>query len=182
MHGMIGKNRKGRKRKSGRRASASGRVIHPPVNYRATVGDQPHRNWLPATLREHERAESVLGCLYLLKRISDEMYESGRLFAVIVGSFRSAIGTPKGFNAGGRGYLCEPAGCRISPENCECEIRTVKFRDATSVLQGAGQKAYNITYQVAIHDMMPSAEQFGDLRAGLSALARGFGLTRSRGA
>lgn len=180
MHGTLGMlNCKGRKRKSGRR-TAGGRPVERrhDVDYRALVSAQPHRNWLPEALRSDERAENVIGCLFLLKRISEEMYEAGRRFSVIVGSFRQVIGAPRGSQGSGRGYKCEPSACAKDPGNCLCAIRTDKYRDATGILQSAGQKAYNITYQVAIADMVPAAEQLEDLRCGLYALAEGFGLTR----
>lgn len=108
MHGVIAiKNRKGRKRKSGRR-TASGRLIAEKLDFKGFVAAQPHRNWLPPSLQAHERASDVLGCLNLLKLISEHHYEAGQRFAVIVGAYRVAIGTPRGTFGSGRGYVCEP--------------------------------------------------------------------------
>lgn len=178
MHGAImvtTKNRRGKKRRSSVSAARHRRA---PVDYRACVAAQPHRNWLPEALRGHERAENVLGCLNLLNRISDEMYEAGRRFGVIVGSFRQVIGAPRGVIGSGRGYSCRPTLCALDPEHCTCETRTAKYRDATHILTLAGQKPYSVTYQVVVQDMMPTREQLADLRWGLSALAKGFGLVR----
>lgn len=176
--GAIGMpvNRKGRKRKSGRR-EPSGRIRARPIDYRAVVAAQPHRNWLPEAVRGHEKAENVLGCLNLLRRISDEMYEAGRRFGVIVGAFRQVIGAPRGVVGAGRGFTCNPTLCLDDPA-CFCATKTARYRDAAQILTLAGQKPYNITYQVVVQDMMPSAEQLADLRCGLYALAQGFGLTR----
>jgi hypothetical protein len=57
-----------------------------------------------------------------------------------------------------------------------CERRTANYRNACSYLQSAGQKAYNITYQVVISEMIPEPSQMADLTQGLAALERGFGL------
>ena len=176
MHGMIAiRNRKGRKRKSGRRTT-SGRLARPAVDFRASVAAQPHRNWLPDAHRLSEKATDILGCLNLTKRISDQMWEAGRRFGVIVAAFRQVIGAPRGSVGGGRGYLCNPSHCMAYPESCTCESRTAKYRDACSYLQSAGQKAYNVTYQVVISEMVPEQRQMADLTQGLAALAKGFGL------
>jgi hypothetical protein len=86
------------------------------------------------------------------------------------------IGAPRGTAGGGRGYACEPSACAIDPQTCLCEIRTANYRNACSYLQSAGQKAYNITYQVVISEMIPEPSQMADLTRGLAALERGFGL------
>lgn len=173
------RNRRGRKRKSGRR-EPSGRNIRPPVDYRAMAGLQPHRIGLPAALRESERAESVLGCLNLLKRISEQEYEAGRRFGVIVGGYRSVIGTPRGTVGAGKGYNCEPSGCLVDATNCTCEQRTAKFRDSSRALLLISQKAYNAVYQVAVHDFPCNSEQLKHLQAGLRGLANYYGLTSRR--
>lgn len=170
-------NRRGRKRKSGRRTT-SGRLIVDKTDFKGFIANQPHRRGLPEALRTHEKAESLLGCLNLTKRISDEMYEAGQRFQVVVAGFRQVIGAPRGTAGNGRGYPCRPTLCSAFPENCTCEQRTAKFRDACAYLQSAGQKAYNVTYQVVISEMIPSQEQMSDLTHGLAMLAKGFGLGR----
>lgn len=199
MHGAImvaTRNRRGKKRRSSVSAARHRRA---PVDYRATVAAQPHRCWLPAEYREHERAESVLGCLNLIWRIhearnakarlskkpetpnpgiSETEYEAGRRYGVIVAAYRQAIGTPKGTVGNGRSYVCAPETlCRANPEMCKCEINTARYRDATHVLHLAGQRAYNATYQVVVHEIIPTHSQLADLNCGLRALARAFGLT-----
>jgi hypothetical protein len=71
MHGTMTaiKNRKGRKRKSGRR-TASGRLIPDKTDFKGFVAAQPHRNWLPEGQRRDEKAGDVLGCLNLTGRIT----------------------------------------------------------------------------------------------------------------
>jgi hypothetical protein len=119
----------------------------------------------------------VLGCLNLTKLISDHAYEAGRRFSVIVGAFRQVIGAPRGTAGGGRGYACAPDHLPVrSIRGLLCERRTANYRNACSYLQSAGQKAYNITYQVVISEMIPEPSQMADLTQGLAALERGFGL------
>jgi hypothetical protein len=179
MHGVIGMltNRKGRKRKSGKRTS-SGALERKSLDFRAMASLQPHRIALPEALRAHERGESYLGCLNLLKRISEQQYESGRRFAVIVGAYRSVIGTPRGTAGTGGGYACNPDACKLDQAHCLCELRTARYRDATHALQLAGQNAYNFTYRTAVTDLECQADAMVHLRAGLDALARHFGLGR----
>lgn len=171
------RNRKGRKRKSGRRTANGRPVERHQMDYRALASIQPHRIGLPVALRESERAESVLGCLNLLKRITDHQFEAGRRFAIIVGAYRSAIGTPRGTVGAGRGYSCEPEGCLLNSDRCICEQRTAKWRDSARALLSVSQKAYNAVYYVAVHDFLCTREQLVDLQAGLRGLAHHYGLT-----
>ena len=170
--GNIGMNRKGRKRKSGRR-EPSGRIQRRPIDYRSMAAVQPHRIWLPESVRCDERASTVIGCLNLLNRISDQMYESGRRYSVVVGNYRAVLGV--GNTGGGRGYLCSPMACEI--KTCECVRRKQQFRDATSVLLNVSQQAYNITYRTAVSEEPCTADQLVHLKYGLQALAQFFGLT-----
>jgi hypothetical protein len=107
MHGTIAMslNRKGRKRKSGRR-TPSGAIARKPVDYRSMAALQPHRIRLPEALRSDEKAESVLGCLNLIYRISkrtaanrpgitDEQYEAGRRYRRLVGAYLAHVGAPR---------------------------------------------------------------------------------------
>ncbi len=175
MHGLLPMlNRKGRKRKSGRRTTC-GYLARAPVDYRAMAGNWPHRKSLPEAVRSDERGESVIGRLSLTKRISGEMYEAGRRFAVIVGAYRAVIGTPNSGAGSGRGYVCEPTACMGDRQAvCLCEERTARYRDATKVLILAGQSVYNVTYRTAISD--EPCNDLPSLRNGLDALARQFGL------
>lgn len=191
MHGTMReiKNRKGRKRKSGRRYPSGDIVRTPAVNYRGMAEEQPHRAWLPESVRGDERAASVIGCLNLLYRTSrlpsakrpgltDRQYNAGRRFSVITGEFRAAIGTPRGTAGGGRGYRCEPTACLVDAENCICERRIRRFNDCASVLLSASQMAYNITYRVAVSDESCNEREVVHLKNGLNALAHFFGIDK----
>jgi hypothetical protein len=191
MHGTMTaiKNRKGRKRKSGRRYPSGDIIREKSVDFRGMAGEQPHRSWLPESVRGDERAESVIGCLNLLYRTSGlpnakrpglngRQYNAGRRLAVITGEFRAAIGTPRGTAGGGRGYKCEPTGCLMDSENCICERRIRRFNDCASVLLSVSQKTYNVTYRVAVSDEQCSLEEIVHLKNGLNALAHFFGIDK----
>lgn len=173
--GMIGTNRKGRKRKSGRR-TASGGLARKSVDFRSMAAAQPHRIGLPEALRTHERAASVIGCLNLRGAISDQQFEAGRLYAVAVGAYMATIGGPTLTAGEGRGYEC--AGARDCPaDSCICRMRHARYDGAYRALAAAGRPALMAVNRTAVHD---EASDIAALRMGLSALARHFGLTNHR--
>lgn len=187
MHGNLGmtldapviRNRKGRKRKSGRR-TLSGALVRKPVDYRSMAAAQPHRNWLPATLRESERAGTVLGCLNLLKCISEHEYEAGRRYSVIVGAYLAMASAPRGTSGQGKGYDC--VGAMDCPaETCICLARTERYTRAyEAISRNGGRPAHMAVNWVAIQDQVCSAGHLDALRVGLAALARHFGLSNGR--
>jgi hypothetical protein len=185
LHGNLGmtiapKNRKGRKRKSGRR-QPDGRIApHRPADYRAMAALNPDRRGLAEGLRTHERAGSVLGRLNLKKRISEHEYEAGCRYSVIVGAYRAMIGVPAQLGGNGRGFDCDPFICMAAAalkvkDVCTCNGRRQRYDDAyCSIRTHAAHLAVNAA---AIHDHDISPDQLGALREGLAALARHFGLT-----
>jgi hypothetical protein len=181
LHGNLGmtivpKNRKGRKRKSGRR-EPSGRPIRAPVDYRAMAALNPDRRGLAEGLRTHERAGSVLGRLNLKKRISEHEYEAGCRYAVVVGAWRAMIGVPAHLGGNGTGQNCWGLS-PCPPQTCVCLARKIRYDDAyCSIRTHAAHLAVNAA---AIHDHDISADQLPHLRKGLAALARHFGLTGRR--
>lgn len=177
MHGTIGMlNRKGRKRKSGRRTS-SGALARPKVDYRAMAAAQPHRNWLPEALRLSERAGTMLGCLLLTRHISEEQYEAGRRYSVIVGAYHAVASVPGGTSGAGRGYDC-PGSSDCDP--CQCRQRTENYMRAyEAISRSAGRKAHFAINRV-LWDKPVSEDQLIHLKWGLDALAEHFGLTNRR--
>lgn len=178
MHGMIGRNRKGRKRKSGRRTSCGDLAREKPFDIRALAAANPDRRDLPEKLRLSEKASSQIGKLNLLNQLTDQQYEAGRRFQVIVGAFRAVIGTPRGTSGGGKGYLCQPESCLMDSTNCLCELRTANFRECCSVLIGVGQRVYNCTYRTAISDEPANGDELACVKLGLNALVRLFGIDK----
>lgn len=167
----ITRNRKGRKRKSGRR-TASGDIARKPVDYRAMAAEWPHRRTLPEAVRSSELGENEIGRLHLRKRISESQREAGREFSRIVEAHRSAISAPRGSVGNGQGKDCNPAKC----DPCHCERRMKRYRAATTALQLKGQAVYNVTYRTAVSDEPCQDYEIDDLRTGLGALARHLGI------
>lgn len=165
-------NRRGRKRKSGRR-TASGALARAQVDYRAMASEWPHRKALPAAVRSSELAESEIGRLCLQKRISRQMCDAGRHFSSIVEAHRSVISAPRASNGTGLGAQCNPLKCK--PADCECRKRTQRYRNATHALQLAGQAVYNVTYRVAVSDEHCQDYELDYLKIGLGKLARHLG-------
>lgn len=168
--GMPVTNRKGRKRKSGRR-TASGDIARVRIDYRAMAEGWPHRRTLPEAVRSSELGESEIGRLYLRKRITESQREAGRQFSRIVEAHRSAICAPRGSTGNGQGRECNPAKC----DPCHCERRMKRYRAATLALQLSGQAVYNVTYRTAVSDEACQDYELDDLRCGLTALARHLG-------
>lgn len=111
MHGAIGltvtlRNRKGRKRKQGRRSVVTGHLVREQVNYQAMAGEQPHRVDLPERWRLDHRAGTVLGRLLLTGKLGAHerddkpseqalaRYEAGERFSGIVRRYRVVIEAP----------------------------------------------------------------------------------------
>lgn len=193
MHGTIAMNRKGRKRKQGRRTSTGALVRRPLVDYRSMAALQPHRIRLPEALRADEKAESVLGCLNLIYRISkrtagnrpgitDEQYEAGRRYAVLVGSYLAAAGAPRSTAGNGYGtHECLTGACE------KCQQTVDRYMRAHEAIGRACMGIPRICRQthaavnwVVIDDNLCNAEQLEYLKRGLTALANHFGLTNGR--
>jgi hypothetical protein len=185
MHGTMAMptttNRKGRKRKSGRRTT-SGRIIRAPVDYRAMAALQPRRIGLPVALRGHERAESVLGCLALLNRISEAQYESGRRYAVLVGAYLAMAGAPRSTAGNGHGgHECPTGTCDTCRNTMDRYMRAHEAigRHCQGIPRICRHTHAAVNW-VVIDDHLCTAEQLEYLKLGLTALAQHFGLTNRR--
>jgi hypothetical protein len=179
MHGIemptTIKNRKGRKRKSGRRQPDGRLAPQRPVDYRAMAAEWPDRRGLAKGLRTHERAGSALGRLSLEKVISEPEYEAGRRYSVIVGAYLAMAGAPHGLTGRGRGRDCQgDANC--PPDTCICRYHTSRYMGAHEAIPS--RAAHMAVNRVAIHDQALSEDDLVHLWDGLQALARHFGLTR----
>lgn len=162
-------SRAGRKHKC---KTAVGAKSIPAINYRAMAAEQPHRIWLPEPARLDQRADSVLGCLYLNKRISESQYLAGEVYARRVGSYRATIGSPRSLAGSGKGYDCKPDGCNIEPDTCECHRRRLAYEELFEVLTRAGRKPMLVVNRVAIHNQACLNGEISLLHTGLWALAR----------
>jgi hypothetical protein len=168
-------NRKGRKRKSGKR-TPSGALVRVHVDYQTLAANQPHRHWLPEAHRLSEKAGTVLGSLNITKRISDLEYEAGRRYGIVVGKYRSVSGGPHGLNGSGRGYDCPGLACLVSERFCECSDRKTRYFRALGCIAG-NYRVEAIVSRVAVYDEQVTENQLEHLRLGLSSLAVHFGLT-----
>lgn len=194
MHGTMPMlNRKGRKRKSGRRTESGAVIRAVPVDYRAMASVQPHRIRLPEALRGDEKAESVLGCLNLIYRISkrtagnrpgitDEQYEAGRRYSVLVGAYQALIGSPRSTaGSGNGGHACVTGACDKCRATTDHYMRAHEAigRDCMGIPRIARQTHAAVNW-VVIEGNLCNADQLEWLRRGLTALARHFGLTNHR--
>ena len=199
MHSTIGAqqlsipNRKGRKRKSGRRTASGAIARREPVDYRSMASLQPHRIVLPEALRGDEKAESVLGCLNLIHRISkrtagnrpgitDEQYEAGRRYSVLVGAYLAAAGAPGATAGNGHGsHECQTGACEQCQQTVDRYMRAHEAigRHCMGIPRVCRQTHAAVNW-VVIDDRMCNADQFEYLKRGLSALSDHFGLTNHR--
>lgn len=168
--------------RTGRRRSVR---IHPSnrevkIDYRALASQQPHRRWLPEKVRLDQKADSVLGCLNLINVISDDQHEAGQRYARIVGQYQASIGTPTALSGNGKGYICKPMHCMRPPAGvetiCECRRRKEHYDAAFAAVIEGGQKAAKVVARVAVWNEPYPRGQLGDLKRGLSALAKHFGI------
>lgn len=162
--------RAGRKRKQ--RGHLMDRQLPDPDRHRAAL--QPHRAWLPPDKRLSEKAATPLGGLNLMGFITDLQYEAGCRYRVIVGEYRSAIGVPDASRTG-RGYLCRG---EKNCDPCQCLERKLRYDAAFESVMQAGQRAARCVAHVAVHDQACPTGQIADLRRGLDALVKHFGLGR----
>jgi hypothetical protein len=135
-----------------------------------------------------EKAGTVLGRLNLEGYITDEQYEAGQRFRVVVGEYQSAIGTPRDGGGSGRGYPCSPwwddefkrMRCVVGDGDCECRRRREAFEGACRALLAAGHRAGVAVSHVAVWDESTPSGYLDWLKAGLAALVKHFGLDRRK--
>lgn len=181
IHGMQnGKpfvlNRRGRKRKSGKR-SKCGKLYVTEVELirraREVVLAQPHRRSLPEALQLDQRAESPLGMLNLTGHISEAEYLAGKRWDLVVKRYRSVISAPD--------PTMQPvAGLGYDIPAEEAAKRKETYDRAYEAMHEAGQKAQHAVSRVAVYGEPCPGGRIPDLRRGLAALARHFGLTNQR--
>ena len=173
--------RTGRKRKASMHLSGAREI---KVDYRSMASQQPHRRWLPEDVRLDQKADSILGCLNLVSSISDDQYEAGRKYAHVVGQYRASINPPAGTSGNGKGYICQASICLRPPPGeqieCECRRRKEAADSAFHAVMEAGQLAAKTVARVAVWNEQCPFGYLGDLKRGLSALAKHYGLTNRR--
>ena len=176
---MIVVVRRGRRRKAGRR-HPNGELVADQRDDRALAAEQPHRRWLPPDKRLSEKAGTPLGGLNLMGVLSDAQHEAGLRYAVIVGEYRAVIEAPKALGGRGKGFGCT-GDCRRrrwagEMVDCICEMRKKRYDLAFAAVMTAGQRAARAVARVAVHAEACPGGALPDLRRGLDALSRHFGL------
>lgn len=198
MHSTVGAaklsipNRKGRKRKMGRRKT-SGDIILARVDFRDMAKLWPVRRDVTDAYRLDERAGTEIGRLNIKWRTSDlpalirpgisnEEYEAGRQYGNIVNAYLAMAGAPR--------IACLMAtfvssdmeampGCqvRITADDYD-ERRTERYMRAYEAIRS--RQCHMAVNAVTVHDQPCAANQYKALRAGLQDLATHFGLTQHR--
>lgn len=181
--------RSGRKRKAGKR-HPSGELVRQDKrpDDRVRAGRQPHRRRLGDLDRLSERAESPLGQLSLMRDrqdkavISENQYQAGEHYAVLVGQYRSVIGSPRSTAGSGRSLDCDAAHCLVIRYRalCACEERRIRYQRAFEALATIGRRELMAVNRVAIHGEAIAPQDLVYLKSGLDGLARHFGLTGRR--
>lgn len=136
----------------------------------------------------------------LQRIVTDDQYNAGCLFAVVVGGYRSVIEGPQSTAGNGSGGLGCPSQygeasektvrlgavkfivrewpCQRDGQACACAVAKGRYDGAFEALMSAGQRAAKAVARVAVHHEALAREDLVYLKAGLNALARHFGLTR----
>lgn len=180
-------SRAGRKRKSGARHPGGQLKAKPKPDLKIRTSRQPHRRALKADDRLDERAESPLGRLFLRGKIDNNAYDAGARYAFVVGEYRSTIEGPRATQGSGRGMdNCIAEACNRSrrsgtfdPDTCPCFRRKSRYDDAYEMLAREGRAILMVVNRIVVHRGEPAEEDIVYLVAGLSILARHFGLTRA---
>jgi hypothetical protein len=159
---------RGRKRKFAIERQPNGQPRRKAVDVKEVAQTMPHRREVAPEIRHDPMAETKLGRLRLVGRITGPQYESGVKYRDIVGRYRAAICAP-------RGIATPTRGGEMSDEMA-IELKQ-KYDAAFEALEGgAGNRAARAVAHVAVYDRPDF--NIADLRLGLSTLAAHFGLTR----
>jgi hypothetical protein len=198
--------RAGRKRKSGQREPNGRLKPEKRPDDRVKTSRQPHRRALPDDMRLDERAESPLGRMNLRGEIDADCYDAGARYAFVVGQYASTIEAPRSTAGSGRGSACAVeseaeaelpterrflfaranddavarGSCWKNPETAPaCAARIATWRPMRRSRRPAGGADGGQSRRGASRRAR-SAQETVYLVAGLSALARHFGLTTGR--
>ena len=141
------------------------------------MAQQPHRAWLPEARRMDAKAATPLGGLNLIGAITDNQYEAGQRYVVVVAEYRSSIGVPmEGYTSSGKGYACTGA---LRCEDCECRRRKDRYDRAFEAVSAPSQRAARAVSHVAVFGKGCQSDELAHLKIGLTALSRHFGIERA---
>jgi len=159
---------RGRKRNVVVVRERNGRAKRVAVEPNEIAQAMPHRKEVAPEIRHDPMAETKLGRLRLVNRITVPQYDAGVKYRDIVGRYRAAICAPRGISTPSRGgEMSDEMALKLKD----------KYDAAFEALEdGAGNRAAKAVAHVAVYDR--SDFNMDDLRRGLSTLASHFGLTR----
>jgi hypothetical protein len=170
--------RAGRKRKNGNRYP-SGRLARTKLETpQQRASQMPHRKAFNEDAHDM-RAESLLGRLALKNLISNDQYIAGTTFRRVWGGYLATISPPRAIGVGTHAFSsCPTGGCTPDAKKCACESRKAEYENARTALRRAGTlPAYAVLHAIREPTNFPS-DWITPLKAGLSHLARHFGLTK----
>jgi hypothetical protein len=181
MHMPVQIVRVGRKRKSGKRHPA-GRLVQPKdLDVAAIAAAHPDRQGLPESKRAFPVAGTPVGRLFLSGQISAQQLEASRRYARDARGYQQIIGSPKpnapSLNPMTAGGMSAP----VAFSEAEIRRRLDGYNAAFEAVYDAGHRAARAVARVAVYEeWLPDGSSLEDLKRGLSALARHYGLTDHR--
>jgi hypothetical protein len=192
MHGtmIVQTNRRGRKRKSGKRYPCGQPVREPKPDYREAAAMNPERRHLPPGLRLSEKASSLLGRLNLISEITDEQFEAGRRYERIVRAYHALCCAPRlgqmkplFRSEDSPDAILDGSAVRVADDDGErTQSRYFDAYEAIGEHVGAENqnRVHKAVNRVAINDHACYPDQLPWLKLGLTALSDHFGLTGGR--
>jgi hypothetical protein len=168
---MAGRSRKIRRR------HPCGQPVHERADEREIVFNQPHRREFPEAIRADQRCVDVLGRLNLYKLISDEELEAARLYARIVRRMAQVLDAPSPHPRSPELGIIPGRTLRELDDDEVARTRSA-YESCYFVLHLLGRPILRAVCRIAIYgEQLPAGTTITDLRNGLAALVRHFGLT-----
>jgi hypothetical protein len=177
--------RKGRPRSPGSRYP-SGDLQRELMEARVIAFRQPHRQGVPAELRDDARAETLFGRMMLAQTITKGQYNAGVRYRKAVRRYRAHFipefpNPEPGSIAGFMEPRSSPAQAYRTPADqakFEQDIWDDREDAYQFMFQNAGQRACKAVARVAVWDEWAAGITIEDLKRGLDALATHYHLTR----
>lgn len=167
------RNRRGRKRKMGRRY-ASGDIKRQAETPLMVAKLMPHRKTF-GEAASNALAESAFGRLFLRREISQSQHNAGCMYRAKVLAYQAVIGGPKRLtNGNGRGMECS---FDCWGDMCICARRKEAYHEMLAALLSVEWQAL---YNCIILDIEVIGRELGHMLCALEALVKLFRLTDDR--
>lgn len=177
---MFKVEKRGRKRKAGKRYPSGGLVQEREVlEARVIAFKQPHRQSVPEKVRHDPRAETFFGRLMLNGVVNEKQYQAGILYRRDIQRYRAYFMSdmPDPNPPSIAGFMQPSGGGAGMSESQGDRIKEV-YEKVTAVFK-FDQKAAKSVIRVAIWDEWPAWIDQKDLDRGLDKLISHYGLTRA---